>query len=548
MDETDIIVIKDLIKNRLATFTIDQHKDHFAIRGHMQREITPICKMLIELLKDEDYRVRFKSAWMLERIYFTERIKDSTLLDNIETIISLYETEEEEFTKYYLAEILYLLIVFNKLAIKPEILIPINMEKLEEERKFHPFTWFRNSLTKTIETINKTKENIQVNRYTLIISDIRFEDELVDEIYRNDEEIIYEVIDVYSRIGSLKALKLTKEIYEKEEDQKRKFELLIALARIEGLDSHWYQLLDKLFSNSLMDKRQKSMFSILQKELKQKKEIVKTSYLVSPEVNELLHSIDDMTPTNKIKTLKKIGESGPENTQAGSKIINFLLNDPNEKVRLESAQTIAKIAYPIDRKVLDEVLSDPKNDNIKADLLVAAQSLLATTELSGVEQQMRKEESEKYIPTIFLAGVNEDKDKLNEIYKKLTRNNYADVFMFLAKKYIGEKFKPANDERIKKSDFFIPCFSSNAQKRLDSLFHREVAIGLDTLLSRHPDALYFLPIKLDECDIPNYVVESERAKDITYAKYSDDNWMKQIKESIERELKRRSKLEKEHEK
>lgn len=393
MDETNGIVIKDLMKNRLATFTIDRNKNHFAIRGHMQREIITVCKVLLELLKDEDYRVRFKSAWMLERIYFTERIKDTTLLDNIETLISLYETEEEEFTKYYLAEILYLLIVFNKLVIKPEILLPIDMEKLEEERKYAPFAWIRNSIIKTTETINKTKEIIQVNRYTLIVSDIRFEDEFVDEIYRNDEEIIFEVIDCYSRIGSQKALKLIRERYEKEENQKRKFELLLALARIEGLDSQWYQLLAKLFDSSLMNNNQKSMFSILQKELKQKKKKVKTSYMVSPEVNELLNELDDMNSSNKVKTLKKIGERGPENTNAGSIIVNFLLNDPSDLVRLEAGRTLAKIYYPVEQSVWDNVLSDPKNDSIKNDLLIAAQSLLVTTQPFIEEKQMQEEES-----------------------------------------------------------------------------------------------------------------------------------------------------------
>lgn len=153
-------------------------------------------------------------------------------------------------------------------------------------------------------------------------------------------------------------------------------------------------------------------------------------------------------------------------------------------------------------------------------------------------------QGEKYLPTIFLAGVNEDKDALNEIYKELTKGNYADVFMFLKIKYPGEKFKPANDERIRKRDFFIACFSTNTNRRVDSLFHREVKIALDVFLNKHPDAFYIIPIKLDNCKIPNYVVESERAKDLTYSKYSNKDCIKQIKKSIDKELKRRSDLEK----
>ena len=541
MSDTRKIVITDMMKDRVASFSINASRNYFAIYGIHIDKISNVCELLIELLQNENFLIRFKSAWILERMYFTERIDDDTIIRNVEKIITCYEEEQEEYTKYFLAEILYLLFVHRKLDHRQDILLQLDIEEIKKRREYRPFLWYKNTKFVVSEKSNRTSDLISANRYSLIISDKRFEHELLRALTSDVEKIKNEAMEALSRIKSKTAVTLIEEIYNQEEDKNKRTELLICLSRIEGMDSHWYKTLDKISTHTEMNSRLKDAISNLKKELREpiKRKEVKY-HLVSPEINQILNDLEFMNKYEKINAMKLIGQRGPENMGASDKLEDLLLNDSDEMVRLEAARTLAKICSPFTHKIMDQILTNPKNDNIKQDLLVAAQSMLVTAKKT--DDELLLDNFDK--PKIFLAFVIEDEDTVNKIYANLSRGNQYDIYMFLEDKIAGEKFEKANVRRIEEYDFFIGCFSQNTANKTRSLFHQEVKLALKESSNRNPDSIYFIPIKLDECENPDYVVKSERASDFTYVKFSDPKFYKDIRKSINLELNRRKKLEK----
>ncbi|MHA1126374.1 MAG: HEAT repeat domain-containing protein [Candidatus Heimdallarchaeota archaeon] len=542
MSDTRKIVITDLMKSRVASFSINESEKYFSIYGIYIDKIPNVCEILIELLQNENFLIRFKSAWILERLYFTERISDDTIIRKIDKIITYYNEEQDIYTKYYLAEILYLAVVHRNLDHRQDILLELDIDKIKKEREFNPFFWYKNIKFVDSEKSNRKPALISVNHCSLLISDKRLERELLFALTSGDEKIKYDVIEALSRIKSKSAVKLIEEIYNQEEDKNKRTELLICLSRIEGMDSHWYKTLDKISTHTEMSSRLKKIISTLKKELREpiKRKEVKY-HLVSPEINQILNNLEFMNKYEKINAMKQIGQRGPENMGASKKLEDLLLNDSDEMVRLEAARTLAKICSPFTHRIMDQVLTNPKNVIIKQDLLVAAQSMLVTTRKTDAELLLDNIDT----PKIFLAFIIEDESKVNEIYSNLSRGDKYDIYMFLENKIAGEKFEKANVKRIEEYDFFIGCFSQNTASKTRTLFHQEVKLALKESSNRNPDSIYFIPIKLDECKIPDYVVKSERASDFTYVKYSDPNVYRDIRKSIDTELIRRKKIEKE---
>ncbi len=102
---------------------------------------------------------------------------------------------------------------------------------------------------------------------------------------------------------------------------------------------------------------------------------------------------------------------------------------------------------------------------------------------------------------IFLAHANEDKKVVSELYDRLRRAGYKP---WLDKKDLipGQNWRSVITEAIAKSQLFIACLSSRSIAK-QGFVQREFKMALTYAADRPPSSIYIIPLRFDECEIPN---------------------------------------------
>jgi HEAT repeat protein len=67
----------------------------------------------------------------------------------------------------------------------------------------------------------------------------------------------------------------------------------------------------------------------------------------------------------------------------------------------------------------------------------------------------------------------------------------------------GARWKTAIRQAISDGDFFIACFSAEYQERSKSYMNEELVIAIDELRQRSTGREWFIPVLLNDCDIPD---------------------------------------------
>ena len=108
---------------------------------------------------------------------------------------------------------------------------------------------------------------------------------------------------------------------------------------------------------------------------------------------------------------------------------------------------------------------------------------------------------------IFLSHASEDKPAVFALYDRLKAAGYKP---WLDKKNLipGQIWQNEIPKVIKASDIFVACLSSkSANKR--GYFQREFRIALDTLGEMPSGTIYFIPMRLEECEIPDLRISEQ---------------------------------------
>lgn len=103
---------------------------------------------------------------------------------------------------------------------------------------------------------------------------------------------------------------------------------------------------------------------------------------------------------------------------------------------------------------------------------------------------------------IFLSYAREDKDKVEKIYTKFLQYNF-DPWMDIKNILPGENWQNSVENAIKNSDFFILCLSNNSIKR--GMIQKEIQIAFDIWSGMFENDIYFIPIRLEKCKIPEKI-------------------------------------------
>jgi hypothetical protein len=105
---------------------------------------------------------------------------------------------------------------------------------------------------------------------------------------------------------------------------------------------------------------------------------------------------------------------------------------------------------------------------------------------------------------VFISYVREDSGEVDELQKRLEAVGIP-VWRDTSSLWPGEDWRAKIRGAISRDALvFIACFSSHSAARQQSYQNEELLLAIDQLRRRRPDDPWLIPVRLDECDIPEH--------------------------------------------
>lgn len=128
---------------------------------------------------------------------------------------------------------------------------------------------------------------------------------------------------------------------------------------------------------------------------------------------------------------------------------------------------------------------------------------------------------------VFISYVRENSSQVDKIYDELTSKG-INVWLDKHNIFPGQRWKDAIRKAIKDGSFFVACFSSAYFQKEKTYMNEELFLAIDELRLRPSDRTWFIPLLLDECNIPDRAIGAgETLSDIQFIDMSKD-WDKGI--------------------
>jgi hypothetical protein len=105
-------------------------------------------------------------------------------------------------------------------------------------------------------------------------------------------------------------------------------------------------------------------------------------------------------------------------------------------------------------------------------------------------------------PHVFLSHVREDAEHVGRLAAALEARGVA-TWVDRNKIKPGERWQKAIEEAIRSGAFFVACFSQAYAGRDRSYMNEELSIAIEEVRLRPEEASWFIPIRLDDCEIPD---------------------------------------------
>lgn len=87
----------------------------------------------------------------------------------------------------------------------------------------------------------------------------------------------------------------------------------------------------------------------------------------------------------------------------------------------------------------------------------------------------------------------------------------------------GMQWKPAIQQAIHQGTYFVACFSKESNARKQTYMSEELALAVEKLRERHFDKVWFIPVKLNECEIPDIDIGGGATlRDLQYVNLYED--------------------------
>jgi hypothetical protein len=115
-------------------------------------------------------------------------------------------------------------------------------------------------------------------------------------------------------------------------------------------------------------------------------------------------------------------------------------------------------------------------------------------------------------PVVFLAYAQEDRARVRKLFRQLQRAG-LESWMDCQKLLPGQKWPRAIEQTIEISDFFLGCFSKNSISKRGQ-FQSELAFALEVATRFPQDDFFFVPVRLDECELPRQIANTTHYIDL----------------------------------
>lgn len=129
---------------------------------------------------------------------------------------------------------------------------------------------------------------------------------------------------------------------------------------------------------------------------------------------------------------------------------------------------------------------------------------------------------------VFISYVQEDSDSIL-VLRDILKQNKIDVWLDKDKLKPGQRWKQELKKAIKSGTFFIACFSEKYSQKQKSYMNEELTVAVEEIRQRKSDSVWFIPVKLSHCDIPDIDIGGgETLTDLHWVDLSS-NWEEGIK-------------------
>ena len=124
---------------------------------------------------------------------------------------------------------------------------------------------------------------------------------------------------------------------------------------------------------------------------------------------------------------------------------------------------------------------------------------------------------------VFISYCRENMDAVDRLCESLTSRG---IKVWLDRNALepGMQWKPAIQQAIQHGDFFIACFSTEVNARNQTYMSEELKVAIEELHRRPVDKVWFIPVKLNECEIPDIDIGGgETLRNLQYVDLHE-NW------------------------
>jgi len=106
------------------------------------------------------------------------------------------------------------------------------------------------------------------------------------------------------------------------------------------------------------------------------------------------------------------------------------------------------------------------------------------------------------MPSAFISYVRDNSDQVDKLADELRRHGVT-VWLDREQLIPGTRWQQAIRRAIRSGDFFIACFSAESVARTRTYQNEELALAIDELRLRPADRVWFIPVLLSPCEVPD---------------------------------------------
>lgn len=115
-------------------------------------------------------------------------------------------------------------------------------------------------------------------------------------------------------------------------------------------------------------------------------------------------------------------------------------------------------------------------------------------------------------PQVFLAYAEEDRSEVRRLFADL-QNAGFEAWMDQERLLPGQNWPRAIERAIDLSEFFIGCFSRHSTAKR-GYFQAELEYALGVASRIPAEEIFFIPVRLDECDMPRQITRKVQYVDL----------------------------------